>query len=300
MASQPAVTRTGLRRRLPVLIGRVRKDRALYVMLALPVLFFLIFHYQPMYGVLMAFKEFKISKGILGSPWADNFGFYHFIRFFSSNASFRLINNTFQLSFWSLVWGFPAPIILALLLHECRLPRFKRTVQTVTYLPHFISIVAIVGILTLLLSPRDGSINHMLAVLGLERIYFMADTNWFRPGLRHLRHLAGRGLRGDHLSRCPQPRKSRDLRGGHRGRRQPPAAHPARVGAQPDGGRDHPADPPDREHPVGRLREGVPDAERPQHPRLRRDPDLRVPGRVCAVGSSPSGPRWGCSSRWWG
>ena len=181
MASQPAVTRTGLRRRLPVLIGRVRKDRALYVMLALPVLFFLIFHYQPMYGVLMAFKEFKISKGILGSPWADNFGFYHFIRFFSSNASFRLINNTFQLSFWSLVWGFPAPIILALLLHECRLPRFKRTVQTVTYLPHFISIVAIVGILTLLLSPRDGSINHMLAVLGLERIYFIADTNWFRP-----------------------------------------------------------------------------------------------------------------------
>ena len=181
MASQPTVTRTGLRRRLPVLIGRVRKDRALYAMLALPVLFFLIFHYQPMYGVLIAFKDYKINAGILGSPWTDDFGFYHFMRFFSSNAAFRLINNTFQLSFWSLVWGFPAPIILALLLHECRLPRFKRTVQTVTYLPHFISIVAIVGILHLLLSPRDGSINHMLALVGLERIYFMADSNWFRP-----------------------------------------------------------------------------------------------------------------------
>ena len=181
MASQPTVAPTGLRRRLPVLIGRVRKDRALYAMLALPVLFFLIFHYQPMYGVLIAFKDYKINAGILGSPWTDDFGFYHFMRFFSSNAAFRLINNTFQLSFWSLVWGFPAPIILALLLHECRLPRFKRTVQTVTYLPHFISIVAIVGILHLLLSPRDGSINHMLALVGLERIYFMADSNWFRP-----------------------------------------------------------------------------------------------------------------------
>ncbi len=180
-ATQAARAPTGLRRRLPALIARVRKDRALYAMLALPVLFFLIFHYQPMYGVLIAFKEFKISKGILGSPWADDLGFYHFVRFFSSNAAFRLINNTFQLSFWSLVWGFPAPIILALLLHECRLPRFKKTVQTVTYLPHFISIVAIVGILTLLLAPRDGSINHMLALIGLERIYFMADTRWFRP-----------------------------------------------------------------------------------------------------------------------
>ena len=164
-----------------MLATRVRKDRALYSMLAVPVIFFLVFHYQPMYGVLIAFKEYKISKGILGSPWADNFGLYHFIRFFSSSSSFRLINNTFQISFWTLVWGFPAPIILALLLHECRLPRFKKTVQTVTYLPHFISIVAIVGILTLLLSPRDGSINHMLAMLGLNQIYFMADTSWFRP-----------------------------------------------------------------------------------------------------------------------
>ena len=153
-----------------------------------------------------------------------------------SNAAFRLINNTFQLSFWSLVWGFPAPIILALLLHECRLPRFKRTVQTVTYLPHFISIVAIVGILTLLLSPRDGSINHILALVGLERIYFMADSNWFRPvyvisgiwqdvGFGAIIYLAA-------LSRA----KPRAVRGGHRRRRQPPAAHPARVGAQPDGG----------------------------------------------------------------
>ena len=187
MPSQPArATRAakapaGLRARLPVLITRVRKDPALYAMLALPVAYFLIFHYQPMYGVIIAFKNFNFRGGILGSPWADNFGFYHFIRFFSSNTSFRLINNTFQISFWSLVWGFPAPIILALLLHECRLPRFKKTVQTVTYLPHFISIVAIVGILHLLLSPRDGSINHMLALLGLQRVYFMADSSWFRP-----------------------------------------------------------------------------------------------------------------------
>ena len=187
MASQPtgdtqaARASTGLRARLPVLIRRVRKDPALYVMLAVPVAYFLIFHYQPMYGVLIAFKDYKINAGILGSRWTDDFGFYHFIRFFSSNAAFRLINNTFQLSFWSIVWGFPAPIILALLLHECRLPRFKKTVQTVTYLPHFISIVAIVGILHLLLSPRDGSINHILALIGLERVYFMADSSWFRP-----------------------------------------------------------------------------------------------------------------------
>ena len=180
-ASRPAAAPTGLRSRLPALITRVRKDRALYAMLAAPVLYFLIFHYQPMYGVLIAFKDFTFRKGILGSPWTDDYGFYHFIRFFSSNASLRIINNTFQISFWSLVWGFPAPIILALLLHECRLPRFKKTVQTVTYLPHFVSIVAIIGIVTLLLSPRDGSVNHILALLGLEKIYFMGDSSWFRP-----------------------------------------------------------------------------------------------------------------------
>lgn len=179
--SRPAAAPTGLRGRLTALITRVRKDPALYAMLAVPVLYFLIFHYQPMYGVLIAFKDFNFRDGILGSPWTDDFGFYHFIRFFSSNAAFRLINNTFQISFWSLVWGFPAPIILALLLHECRLPRFKKTVQTVTYLPHFISIVAIIGIVTLLLSPRDGSVNQILALLGLDKIHFIADPDWFRP-----------------------------------------------------------------------------------------------------------------------
>jgi putative aldouronate transport system permease protein len=134
-----------------------------------------------MYGVLIAFKDYKFKLGILKSPWTDNFGLWHFIRFFSSQSSWTIIKNTLILSIWSLIWGFPAPIVLAILLNECKLTRYKKVVQTVSYMPHFISVVAIVGMMTLLLSPRDGAINNVIKGLGFQPIYFMAETRWFRP-----------------------------------------------------------------------------------------------------------------------
>lgn len=160
---------------------RIRKDRALLLMLALPLAYYALFHYQPMYGILIAFKDYRFKAGILRSPWTDNNGFWHFIRFFSSRNSWIIIKNSLLLSVWSLICGFPAPIILAILLNECRLRKFKKVVQTVSYMPHFISVVAIVGMMTLLLSPRDGAINNVIKGLGLEPIYFMAETVWFRP-----------------------------------------------------------------------------------------------------------------------
>ena len=160
---------------------RILKDRALLLMLALPLAYYALFHYQPMYGILIAFKDYRFKLGIVGSPWTDNHGFWHFVRFFSSQNSWTIIKNSLLLSVWSLICGFPAPIILAIILNECKLRRFKKVVQTVSYMPHFISVVAIVGMMTLLLSPRDGAINNVIKSLGLEPIYFMAETRWFRP-----------------------------------------------------------------------------------------------------------------------
>jgi putative aldouronate transport system permease protein len=142
-------------------------------------IYYIIFRYVPMYGVVIAFKDFNARLGILGSPWI---GFEQFIRFFTHPYFFRLVRNTFLISFYSLLIGFPAPIILALMLNELRNQTYKRFVQTVSYLPHFISIVAIVGILTLLLSPTNGFVNVVLTkVFGMEPIYFMAEPGWFRP-----------------------------------------------------------------------------------------------------------------------
>ena len=150
-------------------------------MLGLPMVYYLLFHYQPMYGVLIAFKDYRYKLGIIGSPWTDNSGFYHFVRFFGSVAAWKIIRNTLLIAIWSLVWGFPVPIILAILLNECKMPRYKKVVQTISYMPHFISVVVIVGMLTLLLSPREGSINVIIQRLGFEPIYFMASNKWFRP-----------------------------------------------------------------------------------------------------------------------
>ena len=160
---------------------RVKQDRALLLMLALPLAFYVIFHYVPMYGVLIAFKNYRFRTGILRSPWTENHGFYHFIRFFTSTVFWRLVRNTVLLSFLSMVLGFPAPIILAIILNECRLPRFKKIVQTISYMPHFVSVVIIVGMMTLLLSPRAGAINLFLQRLGMPPVYFMAEASWFRP-----------------------------------------------------------------------------------------------------------------------
>jgi putative aldouronate transport system permease protein len=157
----------------------LKKTRTLQIMILPGLVYYIIFHYLPMYGVVIAFKDFKPLLGILGSPWI---GFKQFNRFFSHPYFFRLIKNTFLLSFYSLIFGFPAPIILALMLNEVRNATYKRFVQTVSYLPHFISIVAVVSILNLFLSPTSGYINVILKqVFGIKPIYFMVEPGWFRP-----------------------------------------------------------------------------------------------------------------------
>ena len=166
--------------------SRISKDSLLYdiirnwtlYLMILPVIaYFIIFHYWPTYGVQIAFKNYNVAKGITGSPWA---GFRHFERFFKSYHFWPLIRNTVTLSLYTLIASFPAPIILALLLNEVTNSKFKRTVQTVTYAPHFLSTVVLVGMLTTFLSPQSGIINHIIEALGGERVYFMGEPAWFK------------------------------------------------------------------------------------------------------------------------
>lgn len=150
----------------------------LYVMMLPMVLFFIIFLYKPMPGLVIAFKDFSPFKGTWDSPWI---GFDHFVEFFTGPYAFRVIKNTLVISLTSLVFGFPAPIILALLLNELRAKRFKKLVQTVSYVPHFISVVVICGLVVNFLSPSSGIVNTMIKQLGGEPIYFLSKPEWFVP-----------------------------------------------------------------------------------------------------------------------
>ena len=163
------------------LFRRFYRDRY-YLALLLPgIAYFVIFQYIPIYGLQVAFKDFSFRGGILGSPWADQFGMANFIRFFSVYNVGRLIANTFLLNLYSLIFAFPVPIVLAVMLHESPSAPFRRSIQTVTYLPNFISIVAIIGIMRMMLSPGSGSVNRLLGLVGVEPIYFMIEPGWFRP-----------------------------------------------------------------------------------------------------------------------
>ena len=160
---------------------RFYRDRY-YLALLLPgIAYFIIFHYIPIYGLQVAFKDFSLRAGITASPWADQFGMAHFIRFFSVYNVGRLIANTFLLNLYSLLFAFPVPIVLAVMLHESPSAPFRRGIQTVTYLPNFISIVAIIGIMRMMLSPGSGSVNRLLGLVGIDPIYFMIEPGWFRP-----------------------------------------------------------------------------------------------------------------------
>lgn len=152
------------------------RHRAIFIMSIPVVVYFILFYYVPIYGVVIAFKDFNPSKGILGSPWI---GFKHFADFFGSFYFFRLLRNTFLLSFYNLLWGFPAPIIFALLLNEVRNKYFKKTVQTITYMPHFISLVVICGLIKNFCA-ADGVINDIIALFGGERISLLIKPELFR------------------------------------------------------------------------------------------------------------------------
>ncbi len=158
---------------------RIAKDlyrnKSLYLMLVPVLVYYLIFHYGPMYGALMAFQDFNVAKGIWGSPWI---GLQNFTDFFSSIYFFRLIRNTFAINVIDLLLHFPAPIIFALLLNELTSPWFKRTVQTITYMPHFISLVVVVGMMVDFFA-RDGLINSLLAPFGIPPTAFLQQADWY-------------------------------------------------------------------------------------------------------------------------
>jgi multiple sugar transport system permease protein/putative aldouronate transport system permease protein len=157
-------------------LDRVRKHWQLYVLLALPLGYLLVFHYWPMYGAQIAFRNFNAVQGVTGSPWV---GLRHFNRFISSYDFTRTLRNTLVLSLYSLVAGFPFPIILALGLNYVTRNWFKKTVQMVTYAPYFISVVVMVGIILQLLAPNTGLVNQMLQRLGLPQVNFMGKPALF-------------------------------------------------------------------------------------------------------------------------
>jgi putative aldouronate transport system permease protein len=148
----------------------------LYLMIIPVVVYFIVFHYLPMYGIIIAFKNFNGIEGILGSPWV---GFEHFERFFRSYNFWALLKNTLGISLYSQIVNFPAPIILAIMLNEIKHSRFKKTVQMVTYAPHFISTVVMVGMLLTFLSPT-GIINQLVRMFGFETVAFIAKAEYFK------------------------------------------------------------------------------------------------------------------------
>ncbi|MFD1887968.1 ABC transporter permease [Paenibacillus wenxiniae] len=156
---------------------RISRNWELYLLIAPAFLYFLIFHYGPMYGIQIAFKNFLPARGITDSPWV---GFDHFIRFFNSYYFWDLIRNTLTISLYQLIVGFPLPILLALAFNEIRNGWFKRTVQTVTYAPHFISVVVMAGIIVTFLSPSTGIIVKMIEWMGFSSPAFLTDPAWFK------------------------------------------------------------------------------------------------------------------------
>jgi len=149
----------------------------LFPLFILVIAYFIIFKYVPMYGVTLAFKKFNLRKGILASPWV---GLKWFKQVFSTPSFWEVMRNTVTISLLRIAFGFPAPILLALLLNEVREGPFRKTVQTISYLPHFLSWIILAGLFTQLLSPSNGPINHIIKMFGGEPIYFLADNKWFR------------------------------------------------------------------------------------------------------------------------
>ena len=154
----------------------LRKNKYIYLIALPAIIYYLVFCYFPMYGAVIAFKDFSPTEGILRSPWV---GFKNFTDFFNGIYFFRLVKNTLLLNLYNLLWGFPAPVILALLLNEIRNRAFKRTVQTITYLPHFVSTVVICGMIIDFTS-RNGLINNLLSIFGVERANLLMDAGLFR------------------------------------------------------------------------------------------------------------------------
>lgn len=157
---------------------RISRNGGLYLLLLPSLVLLILFAYKPMYGVVIAFKNYKNSLGILGSPWAEPL-FKNFQRFFNSYQCEATIRNTLRLSLYSLAVGFPIPIILALMINQITAMRFRRTFQTILYLPHFISTVVMVGLLLIWLSPSSGLVGAFYRLLGKDAPNVMTSASGF-------------------------------------------------------------------------------------------------------------------------
>ncbi len=171
MKNQPSVCKIQAKKK------SIWRNWRLYVMCLPAVIYFLLFAYKPMYGIIIAFKDYSMREGILGSPWI---GLENFQRLFSSYWFPIILKNTLTLSILTLILGFPIPIILALLLNEVKNNRLRKGFQTISYAPHFISTVVLCGMLTLFLSPSSGVINKIITMLGGESINFLQEPEMFK------------------------------------------------------------------------------------------------------------------------
>ncbi|MGO4348636.1 ABC transporter permease [Paenibacillus sp. MCAF9] len=154
----------------------LKRNRFLYMLLVPVAIYLLLFKYAPMAGEIIAFKNYRLSDGIWGSSWV---GFQQFEKLFASREFYIVLKNTLLLNLYSLLFAFPAPILLAIMLNEVRVEWYKRTLQNLLYIPHFISWIVLGSIIIALLSPSTGIVNYLLKAFGIEPIYFMADKLWW-------------------------------------------------------------------------------------------------------------------------
>jgi ABC-type polysaccharide transport system, permease component len=154
----------------------IKRDKYLYLMLIPVAAYYLLFKYSPMFGEIIAFKNYRFADGIMGSQWV---GFKHFRDLFGNSDFYNVLKNTLLLNVYNVIFGFPVPIVLALMLNELRREWYKRLVQNLLYVPHFISWVVLGSILIALLSPSTGIVNMILELFGIDPIYFLANKQWW-------------------------------------------------------------------------------------------------------------------------
>ncbi|MEJ8304140.1 ABC transporter permease [Saccharibacillus sacchari] len=166
------------KKKKPTVLNTFVRDYQLWIMILPAIVVIFIFNYIPMYGIQLAFRDYNFAKGLTGGEWR---GLFYFKQFFESYQFADLMKNTIVISLSTVVLSFPAPIILALLINQLRWKRAKKALQTTVYLPHFISIVVMVGLLNVLLSPNSGVIGHLLQSIGLGNVNLLGSTSTFVP-----------------------------------------------------------------------------------------------------------------------
>ena len=219
---------------------RIVRDKWLYVLVLPGVLYFFVFKLMPMFGIIIAFQKYNPYLGFLNSPWI---GFKNFSDFFNNPDFGRLLGNTLWISLLNIVFYFPAPIMLALLLNELRVSWYKRSIQTLVYIPHFLSWVIAYSIFYMMLTTDGGIVNLLIEQLGGEKLAFLSDKGWFRPLVIIQSIWKETGWGDHHLPGSAGKRRYRAVRSRCGGRRRPPAPTVAHHAAVHQGYDHHPAHP---------------------------------------------------------